>query len=162
MSHPSEMLYIRYHREIRNYYYGLCHDASLAQDLTSDVFLEVMKSWHRFKGDSDIRTWLYAIARYRWYNHLRKKKTTVETVSLDDFLNYDFTPVSDGDEQRLKQIQDIVSGMDDRSQRLFTYRLEGYSYYEIAEKLRISENSARVLFFRIRQRIKNEILKGDV
>lgn len=160
MSHPSEMLYIRYHREIRNYLYGLCHDTSLAQDLTSDVFLEVMKSWHRFKGNSDIRTWLYSIARHLWYNHLRKRKTTVDTVSMDDFINHDFTPVNSDDEQ-LKQIRDIVSLMDHRSQLIFTYRMEGYSYYEIGEKLKISENSARVLFFRIRQKIKEEIRKGD-
>ena len=42
---------------------------------------------------------------------------------------------------------------------VFRLRTEGYTYFEIAEKLGISESSARVVFFRVKEKIRKELEK---
>ena len=38
-------------------------------------------------------------------------------------------------------------------------RIDGYSYYEIASKHKISENSARVVYFRAKSKIRKYLEK---
>ena len=66
-------LFEKYYIDVYTYLYSLCHDASLSEDLASDVFLEVVKSISTFRGESDIKTWLFSIARHRWFAYLKKK-----------------------------------------------------------------------------------------
>ena len=40
-------------------------------------------------------------------------------------------------------------------------RIDGYSYYEIAEKYGISEGSARVIDFRMKKKIRDILEKED-
>lgn len=69
-----ELLFERYYREVYCYLYGLSGDASLSEDLASEVFVEVVKSIAAFRGEADIRTWIFSIARYQWYGNRRKQK----------------------------------------------------------------------------------------
>ena len=48
--------------------------SSSTEDLTSETFLSALKSLPSFRGESDIKTWLFSIARYRWFGYLRKRK----------------------------------------------------------------------------------------
>jgi RNA polymerase sigma-70 factor (ECF subfamily) len=47
-------------------------DASLAEDLTSDVFVDVWCHAGSFEGGSTVATWLLAIARYKALSALRR------------------------------------------------------------------------------------------
>jgi RNA polymerase sigma-70 factor (ECF subfamily) len=57
--------------------YLLCGDATEAEDLMQETFLQAVKSVHRFRGESAIYTWLHGILvnlnRRRW----RKQKRFV-------------------------------------------------------------------------------------
>ena len=65
--------------------YRLTEDAEEARDLTQETFLQAFRSVANFRGDSDVRTWLYRIAvnqarnRWRWWRRRRRDVT----VSLD-------------------------------------------------------------------------------
>lgn len=74
MKELLKKLFIDYYKEIYTYLYSLSHDASLSEELASEVFLEVVKSVADFRGESDIKTWLFSIARHKWYAYLRQKK----------------------------------------------------------------------------------------
>ena len=73
-------LFEKYYIDVYTYLYSLCHDASLSEDLASDVFLEVVKSISTFRGQSDIKTWLFSIARHRWFAYLKKKNLAQGTL----------------------------------------------------------------------------------
>src|SRR6516165_12167825 len=49
------------------------NDAAAAEDLTSEVFLEVWKHAGRFEGRSQVSTWLLSIARYKALAALRRR-----------------------------------------------------------------------------------------
>lgn len=52
---------------IHHFVLRLTRDASTAEDITHDVFLKAFRKLHQFRGDANIRTWLYRIA----LNHCR-------------------------------------------------------------------------------------------
>jgi RNA polymerase sigma-70 factor, ECF subfamily len=51
----------------------LTEDASLAEDLVSEVFIDVWRQADRFKAQSQVSTWLLAIARYKALSALRRR-----------------------------------------------------------------------------------------
>ncbi len=62
-------------------------DISLAEDLTQDIFLEVYKSLHGFRGICSERTWVFKIAKNRLFDFYRKQYShPPDTVSIDDQL----------------------------------------------------------------------------
>ena len=51
----------------------LCGNASDAEDLVQDVFLQAYRKWHTFHGDANPGTWLYTIAARSCKARLRRK-----------------------------------------------------------------------------------------
>ena len=161
MKHLLTELFDQYYKDVYSYLYSLTKDSSLSEDLTSEVFLEVIKSITTFRGESDMKTWLFAIARYRWYAYLKKEKKYIQAENIYDlsespFLSTDdFSSASDLEQM----INTILSTENETTKKVFQLRLEGYSFYEIGEKLGIAENSARVVFFRLKTKIKKSLEK---
>lgn len=55
---------------------GRVADRSAAEDIVQDVFVEALRSRNHFRGESELSTWVCAIARYRifrWYEAERKR-----------------------------------------------------------------------------------------
>ena len=65
--------------------FRLTDDPEEARDLTQETFLRTFQNIGRFRGDADLKTWIYRIAvnqarnRWRWWRRRRKDVT----VSLD-------------------------------------------------------------------------------
>ena len=55
--------------------YRLTGDRTQAVDLAQDVFVKVYSSLDTFRADSKFTTWLYIIARNRWRDHLRARRS---------------------------------------------------------------------------------------
>ncbi len=158
-------VYAEYSKEIYRYFYGLTLDAGLSEDLTADVFLEAVKSLRTFKNNSSIKTWLFSIARHRWHHYLRKKKAQPLIVQeglcvTADMIDECSVEKSMIDRAMLDRIQELLKSLSSQAQDVMCLRMQGFSYYEIAVKLGISENSARVIEFRARARVK-QILKEE-
>jgi RNA polymerase sigma-70 factor (ECF subfamily) len=61
---------------------------SMAEDLVQESFLAALKSQPRFRGDSEVRTWLIGILRHKIIDHLRAadRRTTSEPSDGGDSL----------------------------------------------------------------------------
>ena len=79
-------LFEMYYHDIYGYLYSLCHDSFLAEDLTGEVFLEVIKSIGKFREESDVKTWLFSIAGHRWMKCLRKQNRYPQMEMLTEIL----------------------------------------------------------------------------
>ena len=66
-----EALYVRHHVRVYRFVLRLVNDAASAEDLTSEVFLDVWKHAHRFEGRSQASTWMLSIARHKALSALR-------------------------------------------------------------------------------------------
>lgn len=152
-------LFDLYYKDVYTYLYSLCRDASLSEDLTSEVFLEVVRSIATFQGKSDVRTWLFTIARRRWFAYLKQKKRQVPTEPLEELYDSSLPGREDRSEETEAAIavRDFLRREPELTRNVMELRFAGYSYLEIGKKCGISENSARVLYFRTKARIKKHL-----
>jgi len=72
-----QVLFARHHVRVYRFVLRLVHDESSAEDLISEVFLDVWRQAGRFEGRSAVSTWLLAIARFKALSTLRRR-TDVE------------------------------------------------------------------------------------
>ena len=75
--------------DVRRYLFSMCGDWHRAEDLAQEV---VLKAWDRratFNGQSQLKTWVFAIARNHWISSLRKHKRMNATLSLNDNISAD-------------------------------------------------------------------------
>jgi RNA polymerase sigma-70 factor, ECF subfamily len=68
------VLYARHNVRVYRFIARLVGDGATAEDLTSDVFLDVWRN-ARFEGRSQVSTWMLAIAHYKALSHLRSRTT---------------------------------------------------------------------------------------
>ena len=157
-----EELFRTYHNDVYRYLYSLSHDASLSEDLASEVFLKVVKSIGTFRGEADIKTWLFSIARHEWYDYLRKKNRQIRTEAMTEFCeSMDLGPEAQYHTQEIiRQIYRLLEQEPERTRSIVMMRLDRYSFYEIAQKFGISESSERVIDFRTRDKLR-KILKKE-
>lgn len=165
MQRLLEKLFCSYYKDIYRYLYSLTHDSTLSEDLASEVFLEVVKSIARFRGEADIKTWMFSIARHKWMDYLRKKNRRVQTEVLSDLVGEQELANAKGveeqylDKELLERIYVLLKEEPERTRSIVKLRIEGYSFYEIAKKENISESSARVIYFRAKEKIKQILEK---
>ena len=157
-----EEIFAAYHKDVYNYLYSLCHDTSLSEDLASEVFLQVVKSIAGFRGESDVKTWLFSIARHEWFNYLKKKNRQPEAEVLSEFLESNDEKADDifFAEELKKRLYELLDKENERTKSIVLMRMDGYSFYEIGKMHEISENSARVIDFRAKTKIR-QILKRE-
>ena len=75
-----QVLFARHHVRVYRFALRIVGNAAVAEDLTSEVFLNVWRQAHCFKAHSTVSTWLLAIARNKAFTALRGRRAEV----LDD------------------------------------------------------------------------------
>ena len=75
-------LYALYRADLYRYLCRLTRDPAAAEDLLSETFLRALKGAVTFRGESDVKTWLFTIARNAWCESLRRQRPTVSTEEL--------------------------------------------------------------------------------
>ena len=92
-----ETLIDRYSADVYALLYRLTENAEEASDLTQDTFLRVFRAIKGFRGESELRTWLFRIAinesrnRFRWWKRRRRDVT----ISLDATIGDSVTTLTD-------------------------------------------------------------------
>jgi RNA polymerase sigma-70 factor (ECF subfamily) len=67
-------LFLHYRLYVYRFLLRLLNNASLAEDLTSEVFLDVWRQSGQFEGRSTVATWILAIARNKALATLRRQR----------------------------------------------------------------------------------------
>ena len=77
-------IYARHNVRVYRFILRIVRDAALAEDLTSQVFLDVWRTADQFEGRSQVSTWLLSIARFKALTALRQRR--YEDIDQDDVL----------------------------------------------------------------------------
>lgn len=150
-----ENLYMQYKQDVYGYLLSLTRNSALSEDLLSETFLKAIHALPTFKQNSSIKTWLFGISRNLWLQHLRSLKPQVE---YDDLLEFYITESIEDNfitKQTINRIYEQLATKDERTRKIVDMRVEGLSYNEIAEKVGVSESSARVIDFRVKKWLKS-------
>lgn len=100
-------LHQQLHRSIYAFALNRLHDEHEAKGVANDTLYEVWKSAARFRGDSEVRTWILGIARYKLLTVLRRQPAGQD--EWDDELNetlasHDLTPLEHLEAQERKEL----------------------------------------------------------
>jgi RNA polymerase sigma-70 factor (ECF subfamily) len=68
-----QVLFARHHVRVYRFVLRLVRDEAAAEDLISEVFLDVWRQAGKFEGRAQVSTWLLAIARFKALSALRRK-----------------------------------------------------------------------------------------
>jgi len=162
-----EEIYREYSRLIYRYLYGLTNNQELSEELMQETFYSAIKNIDKFKGDCKISIWLYEIAKNKWKDYLRKTSKRKD-ISLDD---NGFIESLVSEEEVLEQLNvksekmnlyKAIHKLDEESREVFYLRIKAeLSFKEISEIMGKSEEWARVVFYRGKLKIKEELLKNE-
>jgi RNA polymerase sigma-70 factor, ECF subfamily len=134
----------------------LVGDEALAEDLLSELFLDVWRQAASFEARSSVSTWLLAIARYKALS-ARRRRTDVE---LDDELASKLADPAD-DPERVLQKKDRAEVLRRSLTRLSPEHGEvidlvyyhGKSVKEVAEIIGIAEATVKTRMFYARKKL---------
>lgn len=77
------LLYDRHARALVNFFYKMCYDRALAEDLTQDTFLKLLRFRGKYRPEASFKTFLYTVARNLWIDRHRSQKAAPKTVSAE-------------------------------------------------------------------------------
>jgi len=159
--------------EIYGLLFRLSENSEEARDLTQETFLRAFQSIGRFRGEADLKTWIYRIAinqarnRWRWWRRRRRDST----VSLDatqgqsnQTLMATLAESSENPEQQTlaRERELALRSALQRVGRAYRETLilrdiEGFTYEEIATTLAINVGTVKSRLARGRQELRRKL-----
>ncbi len=153
-----EELYNNYFKDVYLFIYSLSKDKHIAEDLTSETFLKAIKSIDSFKGNCDIKVWLFQIAKNSYYSYVRKDKNLIDIDSVSEKQDYiDIEKLVYSYEESMK-IHEILHNLSEPYKEVFSLRVFGeLSFKQIGNLFGKTDNWACVTFHRAKNKIKEEM-----
>jgi RNA polymerase sigma-70 factor (ECF subfamily) len=158
-----QVLFARHHVRVYRFVLRLVRDEATAEDLISEVFLDVWRQAGRFEGRSAVSTWLLAIARFKALSALRRRPEQ----ELDEETAASIEDPSDDPETVLEKkdksasIRKCLSGLSaDHREIIDLVYYHEKSVEEVAEIVGIPEATVKTRMFYARKRLA-ELLKAE-
>ena len=161
--------------EIYGLLYRLTENVEEARDLTQETFLRAFQSVKHFRGESDLRTWIYRIAinqarnRWRWWRRRRREATVsidapeigggrlglVETLKAKTTRDPEQDALLSERERALKKALGSLRHV--YREAVILRDIEGFAYEEIAATLDISVGTVKSRLARGRQELRRKL-----
>lgn len=167
-------LVTRYSGDVYALLFRLTADAEEAGDLTQETFLNALRSIKSFRGDAELKTWLFRIAinqsrnRFRWWKR-RNRDTTVsmdDRIGNSDQLVADTLSASDATPEevylRNERQRRIAAALGEMSaifrEVIVLCDIEGLSYEEIAATLEVNIGTVKSRIARGREELRRRLV----
>lgn len=157
----------QYQGMVYNTCLGFLKNAEDAEDMSQEVFIEAFRSIHKFRGEANLKTWLYRISVNKSLEAIRKsnrQKRKGDTMSISNEMEvgserFYHPGVVLEQKERSAILFDAIRQLPENQQAAFTlHKVEGLSYEEIAKILDKSVASVESLMHRAKHNLK-KILK---
>lgn len=144
-------------REHKGTIYTVCYMFSNNPEEVADLFQEILinlwKGFAKFRGDSNIRTWIYRVSLNTCISSERKKSRKIETLPLTMDINL-FSD-SDDDTKQIQLLRNRINKLGPFDRAIVLLWLENLSYDEIGAIVGISAKNVSVRLVRIKDQLKN-------
>ena len=144
-------LFDRYHLQVYRYFRRMTERTDVAEDLTQEVFLRVVRYLGRYTPRERERAWVFTIARGVLADHWRLESRQAGEVVLDVTNEAAPAPppvVALGVAQALGRLP-----RHDR-ELLVLREFGGYSYEELGEIFGLASGAARTRVYRVREAVR--------
>jgi RNA polymerase sigma-70 factor (ECF subfamily) len=161
------VIYEKYSRRVFNICLRMIRDRSDAEDLTQDVFVQLFRKIHTFRGQSAFSTWLHRLAVNMVLMEIRSRKShryalvPIEVKSDEDESLYDPFGREDlnlrGSVDRIL-LQDALEELPPGYRVVFLlHDVHGYEHQEIAEILSCSVGNCKSQLHKARLKLRRLI-----
>lgn len=153
-------IYKKYANLIKNYIFTITEDISLSEEIMQETFIVAINQINKFRGDCKIYVWLLSIAKKILYKETKKNNLN-KSLNIDDL---DLTDKKDIEAEFIKKdnkfrLYEAIQKLDVSTREVMYLRLTGdFSFKEIGKILNKSENWARVVFFRGKKKLEEDLL----
>jgi RNA polymerase sigma-70 factor (ECF subfamily) len=160
-----EMLYERHHRRVYSLCLRMVANATEAEDLSQEVFVQLFRKVGSFRGESAFTTWLHRLTVNHVLMHFRKRGVRIEKTTdegdigeMQDFLQSVAERPRFIDRIALdKAIADLPPGY----RTVFVlHDVEGFEHEEVAKMLGVSVGTSKSQLHKARMRLRDLINKG--
>jgi RNA polymerase sigma-70 factor (ECF subfamily) len=131
----ASLLFERYHKRIYNFLARMTMDRALAEDLTQNVFLRIIKYRNSYREGLRFQSWIYQVARNIFSDHYQMHKNR-----FSDFI--DVEKVSEhlpdsGENQTLEEQEKLLARSmamlnDEQRELLVLTRFQHMKYEDVA------------------------------
>ena len=155
-------LYERHRDAIFRFSYRLSGSVEVAEDITHDCFLSLIKRPGSFQPDrASLRTYLFAAARNLWLKQLRSlgKEAAMDEFDENQFIALDKEPLSRLlDDELSVKVREAVSSLPPmQREALVLFEYEGLSLSEIAGIIGTDVGAVKSRLFRAREGLRNAL-----
>ncbi len=149
---------------------GIVQDESEAEDITQEVFIEILESIRHFKGGSRLSTWIYRIAITRSLEAVRKRKRKKRfgfmirlfqkepikpEVDIPDFVH---PGVLLENKEKAAVLFKAIDSLPENQKIAFTlHKIEDLSYEEIAKVMNVTLPSVESLIHRAKTNLQKKL-----
>ncbi len=153
---------------------GLARHTADADDLIQETLLRAYRARSRFEPGTSMRAWLATICQRLFLNNALKAKRRATQVETDAGDVLDLRP--DRAQARYGSaatLDEVLEHMDDQARRAFVrlpdayrapfvlFALDGLSYQEVADRLRIPVGTVMSRIYRARHRLQSALAGHD-
>ena len=121
-------------------------------DLFQEILINLWKGFQQFRGDSNVRTWIYRVSLNTCISSERKKSRKVDTIPLT--MDNDLFSDSDEDTKQVQMLRDRINKLGPFDRAIVLLWLENLSYDEIGAIVGISAKNVSVRLVRIKEQLK--------
>jgi len=155
-----DLAYARYAERVFGFLLRLSGSRALAEDLFQHTFMRLAQVGARLRVESDLRAWLFSVARNAFHSHARSRSVEVR-AGLQLLPAARGTGASPDSGLALDELERALAGLNagDR-ELLLLFGVEGLSHAELAAVLELDQVTVRKRISRARARLA-EALDGD-
>lgn len=155
-------LYQLYINQVVRYLYSRLGNMGDAEDVAAQAFLAAYESFSSFKKDGFFAAWLFAIARNKAVDHLRRNRLLghLDEVYLADPAGTPEKKLESS--QELDSISRLISALPDKDQELLRLRyVADLSFPEIAVLLHRRTDAVKKRTYRLLAKIRTQMEAGN-
>lgn len=127
------------------------------QDLYQEIVYQLWKSFHSFRNESKISTWIYRIALNTSLTHFKKEKKKGNHIPIDDAVLNQSENNDSSKEERIEILYDQIRKLNPIDKGIVFLYLEGKNYEEIAGITGFTTTNVGTRLGRIKQKIISQL-----
>ena len=131
----ATLLFERYHKRIFNFLARMTMDRDLAEDLTQNVFLRLIKYRTSYREGNRFQSWIYQVARNVFSDHYQATKNKFSDFVDVDKISDRMADHEEGEEQDEKERllhRSMAKLTDEQRELLVLTRFQQLKYEEVA------------------------------
>lgn len=142
-----------YRKTIYTVCYFFSNDKEEVDDLFQEILINLWNGFKEFRGESDIKTWIWRVSLNTCSNQERKKRNRLQTVPL--LVDIDLYHDEDLHSKQIQMLYDRINRLDLFDRAIILLWLENMSYQEIANVVGITLSNVTTRLFRIKEQLKS-------